>query len=332
MGTKFVEKSNAGRCLVLLFAVLFVPAVLFAQNLNIISEDQVGGIIKFMSSDDIQGRKVFTEDIVKVENYIAEQFKNAGLKSFKQFPDFKESFESVGRDSMRRALANVIGYLEGTDPKFKDEFVMFSAHHDHLGIRRGAAPDSIYNGADDDASGVAAVISLANYFVKTGGAKRSLLFVTFTGEESGGYGSRQLAKELPAPSEKMIAMINFEMIGLVSKFGKNSAYITGFDRSDLGAIMQEALKGSEYMVHPDPYPSQNLFMRSDNAKFVPLGIPAHSFSTVDMDATQKTYHTVKDEYETLDIQNAVNIIRGIALGIKPVVNGDKTPTRITVIR
>lgn len=122
-------------------------------------------------------------------------------------------------------------------------------------------------------------------------------------------------------------MFNIEMIGTESKWGANSAFITGYERSDFGSLLQESLQGSGFVFHPDPYPSQNLFYRSDNATLAALGVPAHTVSTSKMDG-EKYYHTVDDEVETLDIANMTRIIRAIALSSQGIVGGLRTPRRI----
>src|SRR5258706_11935868 len=137
-----------------------------------------------------------------------------------------------------------------------------------------AAIDSIFNGANDDAAGTTAVIMLSKYFSQLKNNERTLIFVAFTGEESGGFGSRYFSKQMnPA---KVMAMFNIEMIGTESKWGTNSAYITGYERTDMGKILQANLADSKFHFEPDPYPQQNLFFRSDNATLAEQGVPAHT--------------------------------------------------------
>ena len=218
---------------------------------------------------------------------------------------------------------NVVAMVPG---KLKDEFVVFSGHYDHLGIGKPVDGDSIYNGANDDASGTTAVISLAKYFSTQKKPKRSLLFVAFTAEESGGYGSSYFSKALDP--QKVVAMFNIEMIGTESKWGKNSAYITGYEKSDFGKILQSSLTNTPFSFYPDPYPTQNLFYRSDNATLAKLGVPAHTISTSKMDS-EKYYHTVKDEFSTINLENMTEIIKSIALSSKLIISGKSTPTRVT---
>jgi len=127
--------------------------------------------------------------------------------------------------------------------------------------------------------------------------------------------------------EKVVAMFNIEMIGKESKFGKNSAFITGFERSDFGQILQRNLEGSIFHFYPDPYPDQQLFYRSDNATLARLGVPAHTISTDQID-TDSLYHSVNDEVETLDIQNITSTIQAIAVSAVSIVDGKDTPSRV----
>ena len=218
---------------------------------------------------------------------------------------------------------NVVGYLPGKSRK--EEFVVFSAHYDHIGILPAVAGDSIANGADDDASGTTAVISLARYFKKKGANARSLIFVAFTAEEIGGYGSRYFSRQLD-PGQ-VVAMFNIEMIGKESPFGRNAGFITGFERSDFGSIVRRNLAGSSYQFHPDPYVKENLFYRSDNATLARLGVPAHSLSTDKIDV-DPYYHTVDDEVATLDMGHMTNTIKAIARAAKSIISGQDTPSRI----
>jgi Zn-dependent M28 family amino/carboxypeptidase len=203
--------------------------------------------------------------------------------------------------------------------------VLFSAHYDHLGIGKPVGQDSIYNGANDDASGTTAVMALARLFARGARPERTLVFAAFTAEESGGYGSRYFSQQFDP--QKVQAMFNIEMIGTESKWGRGSAYITGFEKTDFGSILQRNLEGTGFVFHPDPYPAQNLFYRSDNATLAALGVPAHTISTSKMDS-EKYYHTVDDEIGTLDIDNMTEIIRAIALSSISIVQGKDTPSRV----
>jgi Zn-dependent M28 family amino/carboxypeptidase len=222
-------------------------------------------------------------------------------------------------------LANVVGVLPGKSKP--DEYVIFSGHYDHLGIsaRNMVGTDSIYNGANDDAAGTTAVIMLAKYFKKLNNNERTLIFAAFTAEEMGGFGATYFSKQFDP--KQVMAMFNIEMIGTESKWGRNSAYITGFDKTDMGTILQKNLEGTGFTFQPDPYPAQNLFYRSDNATLARLGVPAHTISTSKMD-NEPNYHKASDEIGTLDMYNMTAIIRAIALSSKGIVAGKETPSRV----
>ena len=235
---------------------------------------------------------------------------------------------SMKQTLVQQELSNVIGYLPGKSKK--DEFVIFSGHYDHLGIgKANAAGDTIYNGANDDASGTTAVMALAKHFAKMKQQERSIIFVAFTAEESGGYGSQYFSKQLKP--EDIVAMFNIEMIGTTSKWGDNSAYITGYDKSNFGELLQGNLKETKFKFYPDPYTTQNLFYRSDNATLAALGVPAHTISTSQMD-DEKHYHKLTDEFNTLDMTNMTEIIKAIALSSAGIISAVETPSRVNPVK
>jgi hypothetical protein len=221
-------------------------------------------------------------------------------------------------------LANVVGILPGKSKA--NEIVIFSGHYDHLGVGKpDNKGDSIFNGANDDASGTTAVIMLADYFAKQKHNERTLVFAAFTAEEIGEYGSQYFSSQFDPAT--VVAMFNIEMIGTESKWGANSAYITGYERSDMGKILQQNLTGSSFTFYQDPYPDQQLFYRSDNASLARQGVPAHTISTSKMDS-EKYYHTQGDEIGTLDMNNMARIIKSIALSSTSIVDGKDTPSRV----
>ena len=222
-------------------------------------------------------------------------------------------------------LANVVAVLPGKS--LKNEYVVFSGHYDHLGVGKPVNGDSIYNGANDDAAGITGVIMLAKYFKQQNNNERTLIFAAFTAEEVGGFGSQYFSRQLNA--DKVVAMFNIEMIGTESKWGKNSAYITGYEKTNMGAIMAKDLEGTGFTFHPDPYPAQQLFYRSDNATLARLGVPAHTISSSKMDV-EPHYHKLTDHVETLDMGNMTAIIKAIALSAKSIISGTATPSRVKV--
>jgi Zn-dependent M28 family amino/carboxypeptidase len=220
-------------------------------------------------------------------------------------------------------LSNVVGILPGKSRP--NEYVIFSGHYDHLGIGKAVQGDSIYNGANDDAAGTTAVMMLAKYYAKKRDNERTLIFAAFTAEESGGHGSVYFSKQFNP--DQVMAMFNLEMIGTESKWGKNSAYITGYEKSSMGEILKKNLVGSQFTFYPDPYLDQNLFYRSDNATLAELGVPAHTISTSKMDS-EPNYHKASDEVQTLDLDNMTEIIKAIAKSATSIISGQDTPSRV----
>jgi hypothetical protein len=220
-------------------------------------------------------------------------------------------------------LSNVVGILPGKSRP--NEYVIFSGHYDHLGIGKPVEGDSIYNGANDDAAGTTAVMMLAKYYAKKRDNERTLIFAAFTAEESGGHGSQYFSKQFNP--DQVMAMFNLEMIGTESKWGKNSAYITGYEKSSMGEILKQNLVGSQFTFYPDPYTDQNLFYRSDNATLAELGVPAHTISTSKMDS-EPNYHKASDEVQTLDLDNMTEIIKAIAKSATTIISGKDTPSRV----
>lgn len=230
---------------------------------------------------------------------------------------------NIKNTAVKMPLFNVAGVIPGKSKS--KEIVVFGGHYDHMGIVKPKDGDSIMNGADDDASGTSAVIALAKYYKALNNNERTLIFVAFTAEEMGMFGSKYFSQQLNP--DDVVAMFNIEMIGKDSKFGKNTAFITGYERSDLGKILQKNLEGTAFTFHPDPYTEQNLFYRSDNATLAALGVPAHTISTDQID-TDKHYHQVTDEYETLDVDNILSTIKAIAKSAVSIIKGIDTPSRI----
>lgn len=304
---------------ILLF--LFFGLYLTAQKKPNIEKSEVVRIETVLASDKMEGRAIFSTGIDSASLFIENEFKNTGLSFFKDLKSYRQEFDVKGQKAN-----NVIGILPGKSKP--NEFVIFSAHYDHLGLAKEGV-DKIFNGANDDASGTTAVIMLANYFKKLNQNERSIIFVAFTGEETGGFGSKFFSENMNPDS--VVAMFNIEMIGTQSKWGKNSTYITGYEKSDFGAILKKNLKGSDFSFNPDPYPTEQLFYRSDNARLAAQGVPAHTISTSKMDI-EPTYHQLNDDIASIDFENMTKIIESIAVSSVSIVNGQDTPTRVEKLK
>lgn len=325
----------------LIFLVISTPAI--AQHgLKVISLKETKSIVTTLSANEMEGRRAFTSGNEKAAAFIDKQFKKLKLKRWSDHDSYLQTFQMIKKTNSNKRttytfdltqegekvqLSNVVGVLPGKSKPY--EYVIFSGHFDHLGIssRNMKNNDSIYNGANDDAAGVTAVIMLAKYFIKLNNNERTLIFVAFNAEEMGGFGATYFSKQFnPA---QVVAMFNIEMIGTESKWGKNSAFITGYEKTNMGELLQKNLTNSNFNFYPDPYPAQNLFYRSDNATLARLGVPAHTISTSKMDS-EPNYHKASDEVSTLDLKNMNEIIKAIALSAKGIISGAETPTRVDV--
>lgn len=271
----------------------------------------------------------FSKDFARLGFAKSNMFKTDKNTIFVLGTQLPSSFNIEAKHEItEQSTQNVVGIIPGKSRK--NEYVIFSGHYDHLGImskdRQGnVLADSIFNGANDDAAGTTAVIMLAQYFKKLKDNERTIVFAAFTGEEVGGYGAQYFSRQFNPEDVK--AMFNIEMIGTESKWGKNSAYITGYEKTDMGKILQSNLEGTGFTFYPDPYTTQNLFYRSDNATLARLGVPAHTISTSKMD-NEPNYHKASDEIGTLDMDNMAMIIKSIALSSKGIVSGKETPSRV----
>jgi len=301
------------KLLVIIFIILSS-----CSNDTIINEKLISKHLSTLSDDKMEGRRAGTNGIEKAAKYIESEFERIGLTTYDTLNSYRQNFNFYDMP-----FYNVIGVLEGKS--LPNEYIIISAHYDHLGIDHKKEGDNIYNGANDNASGTTAVLTLAEYFKKLDNNKRSLIFVAFTAEEMGLVGSRYFGKQVNP--NNIVAGINIEMIGKESPYGKNTAWITGFDRSDFGEIIQKNLSNTNYEVFPDPYIKEKLFFRSDNAALAKLGIPAHTFSTTPMEKDSH-YHKVSDEYKTLEIFTIKEAIKLISKGIISIIQGEDTPTRI----
>lgn len=213
--------------------------------------------------------------------------------------------EMVQKILSEETAPNTIGILEGSDPQLKNEYVVYSAHMDHVGIRSGQA-DSISNGADDDASGTVGVLMLAAAFAQAETRpKRSILFITVSGEEKGLWGSAHFADNPTVPVEDMVANINMDMIG---RNWADTIVAIGKEHSDLGETLNR-VNGD----HPelgmtaidDMWPEERFYFRSDHFNFAAKGVPVLFF----FNGVHEDYHQVSDEIDKIDTEKMSRIIQ-----------------------
>ena len=228
---------------------------------------------------------------------------------------------------------NVMGWVKGTDPKLKDQFVALTAHYDHLGVAKKprmeeGKMDSIYNGARDNAIGVAAVMDAAQYFAKHP-PKRSVLFIAYTAEEIGEIGSRYFSEHPAIPLKQIVYNINIDN---ASYNDTSIITVVGLGRTSADEDIEKAAAAYDLQAKPDPAPEQDLFDRSDNVNLAVHGIPAPTFSLgidkFDNEIT-KRYHQLSDEVGNFNLDYGLKYIRSFILAAKNIADNPKQPTWIT---
>lgn len=265
-----------------------------------ITQESVKKVISILASDEMKGRLIGTPENESAAHYISKLFKDNKLE-YCAGTSYLIPFQYKGS-----TVYNVCGIKKGQS----DKLLAFSGHFDHIGTNKEKG-DNIYNGADDDASGITALNGIAEYF-KNKKPEFSMVFMAFNGEEAGLLGSKAISedKNMNKIYKNIVALFNFEMIATESEFGKNGMFMTGDNFSDLDEQFNDHTDGI-VKIHPDPYATQQLFYRSDNVSFAKKKIVAHSFSTADM-AKIKHYHQVNDDLTIVNIENMTNIINGFA--------------------
>jgi len=201
---------------------------------------------------------------------------------------------------------NVVGILEGSDPRLKREYVVLSAHMDHVGVGRPVNGDSIYNGADDDASGTIAVVEAAEAFAQLQPRpKRSIIFLTVSGEEKGLWGSAYFADHSPVPVADIVADLNTDMVG---RNWKDTIVVIGKEHSDLGATLNRVgAAHPELRMQPidDIWPQENFYFRSDHYNFARKGVPILFF----FNGTHADYHRPSDSVDKIDAEKESRIVK-----------------------
>lgn len=237
----------------------------------------------------------------------------------------KLAIKIEGAESKQFTAPNVVGFVEGSDPKLKDEYVVYSAHFDHVGIGApNAEGDSIYNGARDNAVGTVAVLQAAKNIAKNP-TKRSALFVFFTGEEKGLLGSQYFVDNSPLDVSKMVFCNNVDGAGYNDK---TKVTVIGLSRTTAEENTKKACEAFGLKAINDPVPEQNLFDRSDNVHFARKGVPAPDFAMglTAFDAEiQKFYHQAADHVESLDLEYLQKYWSAYVLTGRLIANDKKKP-------
>lgn len=306
------------------------------RTASAITESDVRRLLGALSDDSLEGRMTASRGAARAAAVIAAEMRRIGLEPagdsgyFQRVPIalvdagrgrrpvLLESFAQLDTlpPTRRPPSVNVVGVVRGSDPAVRDSAVLIDAHYDHLGIGRAVNGDSIYNGADDDASGVVAVLEIARVLTAGPRPRRTVIFATTTGEEVGLLGTRWYLRHPIVPVAQMSANLEIEMIGRPDSLagGPGRAWLTGFERSTMGEIFARA----GLPIVADKRLDQQFFERSDNIAFARLGVPAHTLSSYNM---HTDYHEPSDDISHVDIPHMTAVIRAGAAAARLLADG-----------
>jgi len=277
-----------------------------------ITANSLRGDVSFLASDLLEGRDTPSRGLDIAGEYIASQFRRLGLEPAGDDGYF-QTVVLHPEDKDSPTSRNVAGILRGSDPRLKDTYVILSSHYDHLGLAQ-SGDDRIFNGANDDASGTASVLEVANALAALHPRpKRSLLFILFCGEEKGLRGSSYYVMHPLVPLAKTIAQLNLEQLGRTdAPEGPhlNSANVTGFDYSSMVPLLVDAGKRAGITVSKAAEASDKYFNLSDNRPFAAAGVPAHTLSVT---YQFPDYHAVGDEWQKIDYDNMAKVDQAVGI-------------------
>ncbi|WP_353066610.1 M28 family peptidase [Tunturibacter psychrotolerans] len=294
-------------------------------------QQEVHADMNFLADDELHGRGSATRDEHIAALFVASQLQSLGLepggdngtflqKSTLPVPLPARTQQRIAKfqDIPRKETWNAIAILRGTTSP--NEVILLTAHLDHLGIGpANSSGDTNYNGADDDASGTTAVLTLAHILATGPHPKRTIVFALFGSEELGGFGNRAFLAHPPVPLTSIVANLEFEMIGRPDPaVPTGTLWLTGFDRSNLGP---ELAKHGAHLVN-DPHPKENFFRRSDNYALAQQGIIAQTVSSYGL---HKDYHQPSDEIRTIDFSHMTNAIASMINPIRWLADSDWKP-------
>ena len=305
-----------------------------------VTDADVRRVLGALADDSMEGRATGSRGSARAARFIADEFKRYGVQPagdsgyFQRVPVAYSSREAnrrirllpslAARDTiavdLRASAVNVVGIIPGSDPVLRDQVVLIDAHYDHLGLRANASGDSIYNGADDDASGVVAVLEIARALAAGPAPKRTVVFAATTGEEVGLLGTRWYIDHPVRPLDAMVANLEIEMIGRPDSLagGSGKGWLTGFERSTMGEMFAKA----GLPIVADRRLDQQFFMRSDNIAFAQRGIVAHTLSSYNMHVE---YHQPNDDVAHVDFAHMTSLIDVAVRAARLLVD---TPTKL----
>ncbi len=266
--------------------------------LNSITIRDIRADIETIAHDSMLGRATPSPGLEKTAAYVASRFAAAGLR-----PGGTEGFFQRFERLEPEDAVNTIGWLQGSDTALRDEYVVFTAHMDHVGVGIEVNGDSIYNGANDNASGTAVLLELAEAFATLDTKpRRSLVFIALSAEELGLLGAYHYTSNPTFPVENTIANLNMDMVGRNDP-GSIAAIRSSEDIGGLAEELGDSHPELELEVTGDLWPGENLLRRSDQWAFIRLGVPAVFFFT----GFPADYHTPFDEADLVDFDKTARV-------------------------
>lgn len=303
-------------------------------------QERLQVLLGALAHDSMAGRRTGTPGAARAARFLEAELRRYGVQptgdaSFRQavplarvevggrtrlvLPSETVSFDTLPEGAVLPDEVNLVGIIPGSDPELAGEAVVLGAHFDHVGVGLPVDGDSIYNGADDDASGTVAVLEIARALVRTP-PRRTVVVLLSTAEEMGLLGTRWYLEHPAVPLERTVADFQIEMIArpdsLAGGFGRG--WLTGYERTTMGD--QLAAAGSP--IVPDPRPEMRFFFRSDNLPFAVLGIPAHTLSSYNL---HEDYHAPSDETERADFAHMAALVDAAEQAVRFLADGP-TPT------
>lgn len=276
-----------------------------------ITEEDVYSRIGVLAHDSMGGRNTPSPGLEMAASWAAAEFEGMGLEAGGDDGSFIQRWDYTPRGAPEAeagavAVPNVVGLLRGTHPELRDEWVVFTAHFDHVAGGADESGDDIYNGADDNASGTAAVMEIAQAFTTLSTPpSRSMAFVLVSGEEKGLLGARHFARGASLPQEAMVADINADM---VSMNAPDSIFVFGGEYTTLGPILDRVIEAHPEIgisIQENQWPQLPLFRMSDQFAFVQEGIPGIFFFS----GLHENLHRPSDELEAVDCDKASRVAR-----------------------
>jgi Peptidase family M28 len=297
-------------------------------------------LLSALADDSMEGRGTGTPGSMRAARFIAARMRQAGLepvgdsgyfqrvpmalvtnaRTGRTRPTMFPSFDALDTVPASRRLTggNVVGILPGSDPSLSGEVILVDAHYDHLGIGQPVNGDSIYNGADDDASGTVTVLEVARLMAGGPRPRRTIVFLTTTGEEVGLLGTNWFASHPVGSLDRYVANLEIEMIGRPDSLagGPGRGWLTGYERSTMG----DEFAAAGLPIEPDKRPNERFFSRSDNIGFARRGIVAQTLSSFNL---HREYHTPADEVGLVDFDHMAALINVAARAVRILADGPR---------